>query len=119
MTVIASHVTNSPVPPHGRQTCVHQGTALSRCFWGPECISCNSLAFANPAQRPHRPISPYTAWVLDQHMPKRMPPEVLSYLQTERKKYGKLGGKTAAKKRTAERLARQGVQQDRQAEKKK
>jgi hypothetical protein len=57
--------------------------------------------------------------VLDQHMPKRMPPEVLSYLQTERKKYGKLGGKTAAKKRTAERLARQGVQQDRQAEKKK
>jgi hypothetical protein len=60
-------------------------------------------------------------------MAKRMPPEVLEYLQSMGKAYGKLGGKTsaknmtseerkarakkasmaAAKKRTAERLARQ------------
>ena len=61
-------------------------------------------------------------------MAKRMPPEVLEYLRTIGKVYGKLGGKTAAqnstpaqrsarakiaslaaaKKRTAERLARLG-----------
>ena len=67
-------------------------------------------------------------------MAKRMPPEVLEYLQEIGKQYGKLGGKTAAKnltaaersarakkgslaaakKRTAERLAR-----ERQAAKRK
>jgi hypothetical protein len=37
----------------------------------------------------------------------RIPPEVLEYLQSIGKKYGKLGGKTAAKNMTAEeRLAR-------------
>jgi hypothetical protein len=61
------------------------------------------------------------------NMAKRMPPEVLAYLQSLGKTYGKLGGKTsaknltpeersarakiaslaAAKKRTAERLARE------------
>jgi len=39
-------------------------------------------------------------------MPKRMPPEVLEYLRSLGQKYGGQGGKTAAKKRTAERLAR-------------
>jgi hypothetical protein len=40
-------------------------------------------------------------------MPKRMPPEVLEYLQSLGKKYGSQGGKTAAKNMTAEeRLAR-------------
>jgi hypothetical protein len=40
-------------------------------------------------------------------MPKRMPAEVLEYLKSMGKKYGKLGGKTAAKNMTAqERLAR-------------
>jgi len=40
-------------------------------------------------------------------MAKRMPPEVLEYLKTMGKSYGKLGGKTAAKNMTAaERRAR-------------
>ena len=40
-------------------------------------------------------------------MPKRMPQEVLEYLQSIGKKYGKFGGKTAAKNMTPkERLAR-------------
>jgi len=40
-------------------------------------------------------------------MAKRMPPEVLAYLRTMGKAYGKLGGKTAAKNMTAaERTAR-------------
>jgi hypothetical protein len=34
-------------------------------------------------------------------MAKRMPPEVLAYLRTMGKAYGKLGGKTAAKNMTA------------------
>ena len=43
----------------------------------------------------------------DETMPKRMPPEVLEYLQSLGKHYGKLGGKTAAKNMTAkERSAR-------------
>jgi len=42
-----------------------------------------------------------------QTMPKRMPPEVLEYLRSLGKKYGSQGGKTAAKNMTAEeRLAR-------------
>jgi len=42
-----------------------------------------------------------------QTMPKRMPPEVLEYLRRLGKAYGKLGGKTAAKNMTAaERKAR-------------
>jgi hypothetical protein len=40
--------------------------------------------------------------VYDQKMSKRMPPEVLEYLRTMGKAYGKLGGKTAAKNMTAE-----------------
>lgn len=40
-------------------------------------------------------------------MAKRMPPEVLEYLKTMGKAYGQLGGKTAAKNMTAaERKAR-------------
>jgi hypothetical protein len=40
-------------------------------------------------------------------MAKRMPPEVLEYLRDIGRKYGKLGGKTAAKNLTAaERSAR-------------
>jgi len=40
-------------------------------------------------------------------MAKRMPPEVLEYLQSLGQKYGKLGGKKAAKNMTAEeRVAR-------------
>lgn len=40
-------------------------------------------------------------------MAKRMPPEVLEYLRSMGKAYGKLGGKTAAKNMTAaERKAR-------------
>jgi len=40
-------------------------------------------------------------------MPKRMPPEVLEYLQSLGKKYGSQGGKKAAKNMTAqERKAR-------------
>jgi hypothetical protein len=35
-------------------------------------------------------------------MAKRMPPEVLEYLRTMGKAYGKLGGKKAAKNMTAE-----------------
>ena len=35
-------------------------------------------------------------------MAKRMPPEVLEYLQSLGKAYGKLGGKAAAKNMTAE-----------------
>jgi hypothetical protein len=35
-------------------------------------------------------------------MAKRMPPEVLEYLRTVGKAYGKLGGKTAAKNLTPE-----------------
>ena len=35
-------------------------------------------------------------------MAKRMPPEVLEYLRSVGKAYGKLGGKTAAKNMTAE-----------------
>jgi len=35
-------------------------------------------------------------------MAKRMPPEVLAYLQGLGKTYGKLGGKTAAQNMTAE-----------------
>src|SRR6266853_5977129 len=66
-----------------------------------------------------------------QSMAKRMPPQVLEYLQSLGQQYGKLGGKTAAenmtaaerkarakkaslaaaKKRTAERLARQRAKQ--------
>src|SRR6266566_3809518 len=42
-----------------------------------------------------------------QSMAKHMPPEVLEYLQSLGQKYGKLGGKTAAKNMTAgERTAR-------------
>lgn len=37
----------------------------------------------------------------DRRMAKRMPPEVLEYLRTMGKAYGKLGGKTAAKNMTA------------------
>jgi hypothetical protein len=68
-------------------------------------------------------------------MANRMPPEVLEYLRSVGKKYGKLGGKTAAKNmtaeerlarakkaslaaaeaRTAKRLAREGLKRDRQA----
>jgi len=36
------------------------------------------------------------------NMAKRMPPEVLEYLRTVGKAYGKLGGKTSAKNLTAE-----------------
>jgi len=40
-------------------------------------------------------------------MAKRVPPEVLEYLRSVGRKYGKLGGKTSAKNMTAEeRLAR-------------
>ena len=35
-------------------------------------------------------------------MAKRMPPEVLEYLKSMGKKYGKLGGKTSARNLTAE-----------------
>jgi uncharacterized protein YaiL (DUF2058 family) len=72
-------------------------------------------------------------------MANRMPPEVLEYLRSLGKKYGKLGGKTAAKnmtaaerrararkasmaaakKRTAERLAREGRRRDKQDAKRK
>jgi hypothetical protein len=72
-------------------------------------------------------------------MAKRMPPEVLEYLRSMGKKYGKFGGKTAAKnmtaeerlarakkasmaaaeRRTAKRLAREGLKRDRQAAKRK
>ncbi len=72
-------------------------------------------------------------------MANRMPPEVLEYLRGVGKKFGKLGGKTAAKnmtaaerlarakkasiaaakKRTAERLAREGRRRDKQDAKRK
>jgi hypothetical protein len=38
----------------------------------------------------------------DESMAKKMPPEVLEYLRTMGKVYGKLGGKTAAKNLTPE-----------------
>ncbi len=72
-------------------------------------------------------------------MAKRMPPEVLEYLQSLGKAYGKLGGKTAAKnmtaaerkarakkasmaaakKRTAERMALEGTKRGKQHAKRK
>jgi hypothetical protein len=72
-------------------------------------------------------------------MAKWMPPEVLEYLRSLGKKYGKLGGKTSAKNmtaeertarakkaslaaaeaRTAKRLAREGLKRDRRAVKRK
>ena len=71
-------------------------------------------------------------------MPKRMPPEVLECLRSLGKKYGSQGGKTAAKnmtaeersarakkasmaaakKRTAERLAREGIKREKKAARK-
>jgi hypothetical protein len=74
-----------------------------------------------------------------QGMANRMPPEVLEYLRSVGKKFGKLGGKTAAKnmtaeertarakkasmaaarKRTAERLLREGPRRGKQEAKRK
>ena len=41
----------------------------------------------------------------DQIMPRRMPPEVLEYLRSVGRRYGKLGGQTAAKNMTAAELS--------------
>jgi hypothetical protein len=74
-----------------------------------------------------------------QSMANRMPPEVLEYLRSMGKKFGKLGGKTSAKnmtaaerlararkasmaaaeQRTAKRLAREGLKRDRHAARRK